>query len=68
MLSVEKAVRLSWPASFTGMEVLGAPTVDGPWTKISEPIMENEGRYRMTVPAPLGETMRYFRLAAAPSP
>ena len=68
VLTVGKAVRLSWPASFTGMEVLGAPTVDGPWTKVAEPLMENEGRYLMTVPAPLSETLQVFRLEGTPGP
>jgi hypothetical protein len=68
VLSVEKAVRLSWPASFTGMEVLGAPTVDGPWTTIAEPVIESAGNYLMTVPSPLSETLRVFRLEGTPGP
>jgi hypothetical protein len=68
VLKVKNAVRLSWPVSSGEMEVLGAPNVDGPWTPILEPIMESDGAYLMTVPAPLSETMRYFRLEEASSP
>ena len=62
VLEVEKAVRLSWPAHFEGVQVLGAPTLDGPWTTISEPILKSNGSLLMTVPAPLSSTLRFFRL------
>lgn len=68
LLTAERAVRLSWPTSFPGMDVLGAPTVDGPWTKIAEPIVESEGNCLMTVPSPLSESLRVFRLERTPGP
>jgi len=62
-LSIERAVRLSWPAFDTVFDVEGAPSPDGPWTPISEPIAQTNGMNWMTVPAPTSQTMQIFRLS-----
>lgn len=68
VLEVEKAVRLSWPARFTGALVQGAPTLDGPWTTLSEPVVESNGSFLMTVPATDFEALRVFRLQGGGPP
>jgi len=61
-LTVEPAVRLSWPAFSTPLIVEGAPTVDGPWSLVNEPVTQTNGTNWMTVPAPLSQVMQVFRL------
>lgn len=61
VLNVERAVRISWPNTFPDIRVLGAPSVQGPWTEVSDPLVESAGRILMTIPAPLSETFRVYR-------
>ena len=62
-VSIERAVRLSWPAP-TGVNyaVEGAPTVQGPWLPIQEVPMP--GMNQMTVPS--HDPNQFFRLREAP--
>jgi len=61
-LTIERAVRLSWPAFSTPHVVEGAPSVDGPWTLVPEPIFQTNFMNWMTVPVPLSQSMQVFRL------
>ena len=61
-LDVERAVRLSWPAFSTLFVVEGAPSIDGPWLPVNEPVLQTNGMNWMTVPAPISEAMKLFRL------
>ena len=47
---------------FPGMEVYGAPTVDGPWTMFTEPVVEAEGKFLMTVPTSRSQSHEFYRL------
>jgi len=68
VLNIEKAVRLSWPALATAFAVEAAPTVNGPWTLLTEPIIQRDGLNYVTVPAPASEAMSVFRLQKVSSP
>ena len=63
LVGIERAVRLSWPASAAiHYAVEGAPTVQGPWLPVQEPV--TPGMNQMAVPA--NEFMEFFRLRQAP--
>ncbi|MHC1768860.1 MAG: hypothetical protein AB9869_32030 [Verrucomicrobiia bacterium] len=57
-VTIERAVRLIWPASTTIYTPQGAPTVQGPWLPIQDKTIP--GLNQMTVPA--NEITRFFRL------
>ena len=62
-LGIERAVRVSWPASATiNYAVEGAPTVEGPWLPVQDSTIP--GMNQMTVPA--SGFMRFFRPVQAP--
>jgi hypothetical protein len=62
-IGIERAVRLSWPASATmHYAVEGAPTVQGPWLPVPEPV--TSGLNQMAVPA--NALIQYFRLRQTP--
>jgi hypothetical protein len=62
-LGIEKAVRVSWPASATiNYAVEGGPTVQGPWLPVQDSTVP--GMNQMTVPA--SDFMRFFRVVQAP--
>lgn len=60
LLAIDNAVRLRWPASAFPFIVEGAPTVQGPWLPVLEPVFERGGVKHVAVPA--SDTMRLFRL------
>ncbi|MHC1765099.1 MAG: hypothetical protein AB9869_12500 [Verrucomicrobiia bacterium] len=63
LVGIERVVRLSWPASATiHYAVEGAPTVQGPWLPVQEPV--TPGLNQMAVPA--NALIQYFRLRQAP--
>jgi hypothetical protein len=63
LVGIERTVRLSWPASATiNYAVEGAPTAQGPWLPVQEPV--TPGMNQMTFPA--NALMQYFRLRQAP--
>ncbi len=63
LVGIERAVRLSWPASAAiHYAVEGAPTVQGPWLPVQEPV--TSGMNQMAVPA--NALIQYFRLRQAP--
>jgi hypothetical protein len=63
LVGIERAVRLSWPASATiNYAVEAAPTVQGPWLPIQE--LPMPGTQQATVPA--SEFSKVFRLRQAP--
>ena len=47
-LSIERAVRLSWPATGTNFRIEAAPTVNGPWLPVLDPVIPNMNQ--LTVP------------------
>jgi hypothetical protein len=52
-LSIEKAVRVSWPASAFPTTLEAAPAVQGPYSPLTEPILDwGDGFKRMIVPVP----------------
>jgi hypothetical protein len=58
-VTIERAVRLTWPVSSTiNYTPQGAPTVQGPWLPAQD--WTTPGMHQMTVPA--DELMRFFRL------
>jgi hypothetical protein len=58
-LGIERAVRLTWPASATvDFAVEGSPTVNGPWLPLTDQSLT--GLKQMTVPA--NGDMQFFRL------
>lgn len=59
-LGIASAIRLRFPASPLPFVVEGAPTVDGPWQIVDEPMLEVDGFTQMTVPTT--DSMRCFRL------
>ena len=62
-VSIGRAVRLRWPASSTlNYAVEGAPTAQGPWLPVQDPVLP--GFQQMTVPA--NDIMGFFRLRQAP--
>ena len=62
-VSIERAVRLRWPASVTlNYAVEGAPTLQGPWMPVQETTLP--GMNQMTVPT--SELMQFFRARQAP--
>ena len=62
-VGIERAVRLSWPVSSTiNYAVEGAPTVQGPWLPVQDPVLP--GFQQKTVPA--SDNMGFFRLRQAP--
>jgi hypothetical protein len=62
-LGIERAVRVSWPASATiNYAVEGAPTVQGPWLPVQNSTIP--GMNQITVPA--SGFMRFFRPVQAP--
>jgi len=62
-LTIERAVRLSWPAFSTPFVVEGAPAAAGPWTPVNEPVFRTNWMNWMTVLAPVSQTMQVFRLS-----
>lgn len=63
LVGIERAVRLSWPASPTNSyAVEGAPTVVGPWLPVQD--LAIPGMQQMTVP--LSSAGQFFRLQRAP--
>jgi hypothetical protein len=59
MVGIERAIRLTWPASATvDFAVEYAPTVNGPWLPLNE--QSSPGFKQMTVPA--NGDMQFFRL------
>ena len=63
-LDIAKAVLVTWPVPpepFT-YKLYGAPSVEGPWVEVSEPVFEIDGMNRCTVPTSLAETLKVFRL------
>jgi len=62
-VGVERAVRLSWPASSTiNYSIEGAPTVQGPWRPVQDPVLP--GLQQMSLPA--NDNMGFFRLRQTP--
>jgi hypothetical protein len=61
-VGIERAVRLSWPATGMNYAVEGGPTVQGPWLPVQDPVLP--GFEQMTVPA--NDIMGFFRLRQAP--
>jgi len=62
-VGIERAVRLSWPASATiNYAVEGGPTVQGPWLPVQDQTLP--GFQTMTVPANVAA--QFFRLIQAP--
>jgi hypothetical protein len=62
-IGIERAVRLSWPASASiNYSVEGAPTLQGPFVPVQD--LVTPGMNQMTVPA--SDLMRFFRLVNAP--
>ena len=62
-LDIAKAVLLTFPVPpdpFT-YKLYGAPSVDGPWVEVPEPMYEIDGMYQCTVPTSLSE-MKVFQL------
>ncbi len=60
LLAMDKAVQLRWPNSAFPFTVEGAPTVQGPWLPVLEPIFESGGVKQVAVPT--SDAMRFFRL------
>jgi len=60
-LAIERAVCLSWPEDTKEEQiVVGAASVEGPWTPWPEPIFKRSGQICMDVPITASE--RYFKL------
>jgi hypothetical protein len=59
-LAINKAVRLQWPASAFPFTVEGAPTVQGPWLPVLEPVFESGGVRQVAVPT--SDAVKFFRL------
>jgi hypothetical protein len=63
LVDIERAVRLSWPASTTvNYSVETAPTIQGPWMPASD--LPVPGLQELTVPT--SEVARFFRLRRTP--
>jgi hypothetical protein len=60
LLAIDKAIRLQWPASAFPFAVEGAPTVQGPFRPVLEPVFESGGVKQVAVPA--SDAMQVFRL------
>ena len=62
VISYDRAIRLSWPAFGTPHVVEGAPSVEGPWTEVTEPVLQEGPINYMTIPAVFSDTIEVFRL------
>ena len=63
LLGIERAVRLSWPASATiNYDLETAPRLRGPWLPVQE--LSVPRMQQLTVPA--SEVNKFFRLRQAP--
>jgi hypothetical protein len=61
-VAYERALRFSWPATGQNFGVEGAPTVQGPWLPLQDPVLP--GLERMSVPQ--NDSMKFFRLKQVP--
>lgn len=60
--SIERAVRLTVPASIEGIIVEWAPMFDGPWEPLSEEVISRDGSSHLFLVAPESDQMKYFRV------
>ncbi len=61
-ISIQPAVRLSWPATAMNFAVESAPAADGPWLPAQDPLPP--GFQQMNLPQ--NYLMQFFRLRQAP--
>ena len=61
-VGIERTVRLSWPSTGMNFAVEAAPTVQGPWLPVQDPVLP--GLEQKAVPA--NDLMMFFRLQQAP--
>lgn len=61
-VGIERAVRLSWPSTGMPFAVEAAPTIQGPWLPVVDPVLP--GMQYFTVPA--NDQMGLFRVQQAP--
>jgi hypothetical protein len=61
-LSIDKAVRVSWPTSDFPLSVEVAPSSQGPWKPVLEVVNESGGVKQVTIPVTSYEEMPFFRL------
>jgi len=67
-LSIERAVLLRWPVTEQNFTVLRAPSVDGPWEPIAEPVFDIENFYQATIPTSKGSNFFQSIEAGASQP
>jgi hypothetical protein len=60
ILTIDRAVRLRWPASAFPFTVEAAPGVNGPWLPVLEPVFESDGMKHLGVPS--SDPIKLFRL------
>jgi hypothetical protein len=61
-VAIERAVRLSWPATGQNYAIEAAPTAQGPW----QPLANSEMPATQGVSVPAGDFRKFFRLQQAP--
>jgi hypothetical protein len=61
-VAIERAARLTWPDTGMNFAVEAAPTVQGPWLPVQDPVLP--GLEQKAVPA--NDLMKFFRLQQAP--
>ena len=60
ILTIDRVVRLRWPASAFPFTVEAASEINGPWLPALEPVFESDGVKHLTVPS--SDLMKLFRL------
>ena len=59
----EDSVALSWDTDADNVELLSAPSIDGPWTVVTLPAVENNGLLTVTVAT--SQEVQFFKLITA---
>lgn len=62
--SGDSSVSLSWDADSDQVDLLAGPTVNGPWTVVTQPAVDSDGKLTVTVPTT--EDAQFFRVVVAP--
>ncbi|MCB1125818.1 MAG: hypothetical protein KDM81_04940, partial [Verrucomicrobiae bacterium] len=60
-LGIRKAVLLEWPVTESQYVPVAADSADGPWKPFLQPIVQTDGRNRLTVPS--DSSHAFFNLA-----
>jgi hypothetical protein len=66
LLAMERAVRITFPATDRSFDLLSAPSVDGPWEIVQSPSFLDNGFIHFFVPASAYKEAEFFELSENP--